>query len=435
VLSTARLAALAWKLISLEHLDVSGTGVTDIPLPVALLPNLTVFSADDCELQGASFIALYVEAAPVYFRSLTALSLCGSGLRDSGLRSLAALLRHSGAAPELRSLAMARLHELSDQAAADIVSSRATLRELDFCASGRLGSLFCSAVAGMTELQGVRMGGLPRLTPELLHVITPALVKATELVLDDCELLGFQRGTNPSNVAGAIAAAAASAGACLRRLSLASCSLDRCALTAIAASCPCLEDLNLVGASGICDEGIAALALGCQAIKSLAMGGARGSWSASSLGAFRQLHILRLARRSDGPRASELAAAVSGSRTTLSSVKLAACGGVDDAVLARLCGAAPRLRSLSLTACDSAKLTGDPLHHFLGLRLLAVSSSPALLPRSLLHATVACPQLAVISLPLNLRQQLRLPVRAVTADECEIPWREPHTVRLETTTY
>lgn len=73
VLNTARLAALAWKLTGLELLDISGTAVTDIPLPVALLPRLAVLRADDCELQNTSFTALYVEAAPVRQAGVSAL--------------------------------------------------------------------------------------------------------------------------------------------------------------------------------------------------------------------------------------------------------------------------------------------------------------------------------------------------------------------------
>jgi hypothetical protein len=439
LLDDAALAAIAAASPRLAALDVSGAaGVRTIPAAVLALPCLRELRADDCGLCDAAFAALPGDGAPC-LPALTCLSLGGCrGLHDAGVRALVAALRACDAPPPLTCLRVPRLLDLCDDAAAALLCARAssTALTLDVTGCGRLADAFFAACCAL-QLRELCAAGLPRLSPTLLSQLaaSDALRSCEVLVLDDCEAL--QRGG--SAAAAAVAAAACAAGVALRRLSLDACALDDDGADAVAAACPALRELSLVGVAGVGDAGLAAFAAGCPQLRSLAVGGARGGWGARSLRAFAHLTSLRIARRGalyDEDLADVLPA---GGVVALQHLTLAACGGVTDAGLASLARAAPQLRSLTLTACDNTALRGATLRSFRSLRLLTLSGCPELRYACLQHVLVACSQLVLLRLPAELRLQLGdcMPVRAPIEDEEEkgedaaAPWRAPHLLRLD----
>jgi hypothetical protein len=437
LLDDAALGAIAAASPRLTYLDASGAvGVRTIPAAVLALPCLRELHADDCGLCDAAFTALPQDGAPC-LPALTALSLGGCrGLRDTGMRALAAALSALDAPPPLACLRVPRLLDLSDEAGAALLRARASSTlTLDVAGCGRLADVFFAACCRL-QLRELCAAGLPRLSPELLSRLAAsgALRTCAVLMLDDCETL--QRGGSEAAVA--VAAAACAAGAALHRLSLDACALDDAGAAAVAAACPALQELSLVGVAGVGDAGLAAFAAGCPQLRSLAVGGARGRWGAPSLRAFVHLASLRIARR--GALYDEDLADVlpTGGDVALRHLTLAACGGVTDAGLALLARAAPQLRSLTLTACDNAALRGASLRAFRCLRSLTLSGCPELRCASLLHVLVACPQLALLRVPAELRLQLGgcMPVRAPPEDEegkhaDAAPWRPPHLLRLD----
>ena len=433
-LDEATLAAIALASPELAYLDVCGAeALRRVPGEVAALRSLRELHAQDCGLSNHAFAA--PSDGGTFFPALTALSLSGCrGLGDAGISSLASLLRRD-ARPPLSRLRLARLLDLADAPAAALLRARpAPLLALDVRCCGRLGEVFFAACRD-TRFAELRASGLPRLTPAMLLALADsgALRMTRLLELDDCEAL--QRGGD--DAAAAVAAAACAAGDALQRLSLDGCVLQDAGAVLVADACTHLEHLSLIGVSGLGDAGLTALARGCGALRSLAVGGSRGRWTDAALAAFTSLHTLRIARRSDLYDA-ELADAVRGCGVNLRSVALAACGGVSDASLAALAQAAPGLRSLTLTACDHRDLRGAPLRCFPRLRTLVASSCPALECGSLVHAMVACPDLLRLHLPGWLRLQLagRAPVRSPPDDEAGSeahPWRPQHMLHLDTT--
>ncbi len=437
----AALDAVARASPLLRHLDVSGAESLAC-IPVAVL-ELRSLCALHCENTGLSddALAAALEASQPCLPSLTALSIAGCrGLRSAGIRALAAALRQRSDAPPMTLLRVANLLDLSNDAATDLL--RATTRRggrdaprgplaLDVSCCGRLGEPFFTECCAVSLLE-LCVSGLPLLSAPMLSSLASsgALHGLTVLELADCERLQPRLGRNAASEA--IAAAASAAGSALRRLVLDACALDDAAAAAIAAACPSLSSLSLVGVTGITDASLKMLAASCTSLHTLAIGGTRARWAPASIGAFRDLRALRLMRCSKLDDDS-LPAAVRCS-PGLRSLTLAAGGGVTDAGLAKLACAAPHLRELALHAEDHPALRGESLRLFTRLRELTLHGCPFIIVDGVVRLLVACPQLLLLCLPLDLHLALaqRTPVRVVPeAAPDSRAWRPPPLLRLD----
>jgi hypothetical protein len=241
------------------------------------------------------------------------------------------------------------------------------------------------------------------------------------LHLAECERL--QRGGDEA-AARAIAAACVGAGEKLRHLILDGCALDDEAAQAIAEACAGLQSLSLVGVPMLTDEGMRAFGKR-MSLRALALGG-RGGWTPAALDSFGSLISLCIVRCSRLDEAGLEALIAGGSSASLQHLRVAACGSLTDAALARLAPRMPQLRSLSLHAEDHPMLKGVTLRHFRALRSLTLSACPSIDAAGIVALLVAAPGLVELGLPVCVSASLSVPLRAEAVEELtgsERPWR------------
>ena len=150
----------------------------------------------------------------------------------------------------------------------------------------------------------------------------------------------------------------------MRVLHLDGSSLEDATMKCLAESCREVAELSLVGCTELTDAGLELVARGCEKLRTLAVGGAKGMWSVQrGLACFRGLQSLSVSRRSN--MHDQSFCSVMAQHSGLQSLRLAGCALITDEGLASL---PVGLRSATFICCDS--ITGRGLGRLRALQEL-----------------------------------------------------------------